>query len=80
MQSIGLAAFDLMQSFLAMLTSSLILLEVASASVTPILVEEMIALGDSGCTFWCKPGLRVRLHLIRAMWNVGLHSNLKPFS
>jgi len=29
---------------------------------------------DSSCTFMCEPGLWARLHLISAVWNVGLHS------
>ena len=73
MQSV--TAFDFMQSFLAVLMSSpvpvraVVLLERVSASVTPILVvEEVITLTNCSCTFWCKPGLRVRLHLVRAMW------------
>ena len=42
MQSI--TAFGHMQNFLAVLTSSPVLLEVVSATVTPALVEEIITL------------------------------------
>ena len=40
----GVTAFGLMQSFLAVLTSSPVLLEVVSATVRPALMEEMITL------------------------------------
>ena len=65
-----------------MSTSSPVLVEIVSIPVAPtcILVEEVIALTNRCCTFGCKPGLGVRLHLIGAMWNVGLHSNQKPFA
>ena len=76
----SITALGLMQCFLAMPTCRSVYVEIVSVSVTPILMEEVIALANGGCTFWSKPGLRVRLHLVRTMWNVGLHSNLKPFA
>ena len=69
-----------MYSFFAMPTRSLLLVEIVSIPVTPILVEEVIALTNRCCTFSSKLGLGVRLHLIGAMWNVGLYSNQKPFA
>ena len=76
----SITALGLMQCFLAMPTCRSVLVEIVSGSVTPILMEEVIALANGSCTFWSKPGLRVRLHLVRTMWNVDLHSNLKPFA
>ena len=69
-----------MLSFLAMPTSSPVLVEIVTIPAAPILAEEVIALTNFCCTFGCKPGLGMRLHLIGAMWNVGLHSNQKPFA
>ena len=76
----SIPAFCLMQCCLAVLTCSLILFQIVIASIAPILMEEVIALTNGSCTFWCKSGLRVRLHLVRTMWNVDFHSNLKPFA
>ena len=63
-----------------MSTSSPVLVEIVSIPAAPILVEEVIALTNRCCTFGCKPGLGMRLHLIGALWNVGLHSSQKPFA